>query len=125
MHEFGITQMLVENVVKQAEEHNASKVIQVEIEIGEFTFVNFEQIEFCYSTLIPETILKDSKLLLTLKKGTVECESCGYTGPVNTINEDESLHSFGLLSFTCPDCDSYTKIIDGKDFVIKRMKMQA
>ena len=86
MHEYGITTMLVENIINQVNNHDAKRVINVEVEIGEFAFLNFDQIEFCYESLIPNSILEGSKIILSEKKGTVKCDNCKYRGGVKTID---------------------------------------
>ena len=121
MHEYGITSMLVENILEQVTKHNAKRVINVEVEVGEFAFLNLDQIEFCYESLIANSILVGSIIILSEKKGTVKCDECDYLGGVKTIDED-GMH-YGVMSFMCPKCSGYTRIVDGQDFVIKRIKM--
>ncbi|OLS24366.1 MAG: putative hydrogenase nickel incorporation protein HypA [Candidatus Heimdallarchaeota archaeon LC_2] len=120
MHEYGITSMLVKNIIKQVSNHKVKRVIDVEVEIGEFAFLNFDQIQFCYESLIPNSILEGSKIILNEKKGTVKCDQCNYLGNIKTFDDD--MH-YGVLSFMCPNCDGFTKIVNGRDFVIKRIKM--
>lgn len=121
MHEFGITSMLVDRIISIARKEGAKKVLQVNIEIGEFSFLNPVQVEFCYSAIIPKTILEGSSLVLTRTKGTVRCNSCGYLGPIKII-EDEELQHMGLISFACPDCSQKTEIVEGKACTIKGLK---
>lgn len=122
MHEYGITTMLVEKIINEVNTNMGKRVIDVEVEIGEFTFLNFDQIEFCYETLIPDSILKGSKILLKHKEGKVRCDNCHYEGKANTLGEEEGIH-FGVLTFMCPECEGYTRIIEGQDFVIRRIKI--
>jgi hydrogenase nickel incorporation protein HypA/HybF len=114
--------MLVEKIINEVNSNMGKRVIDVDVEIGEFTFLNFEQIKFCYETLIPNSILEGSKIRLTQKEGKVSCEDCNYEGGANTLDQDDEIH-FGVLTFMCPDCYGYTRIVDGQDFIIKRIKM--
>lgn len=122
MHEYSITSMLVEKIIDEVNTNSGKRVINVEVEIGEFTFLNFDQVEFCYETLIPNSVLKGSKILLSKKQGIVKCDNCNYQGKANTVDQDHDMF-FGVLSFMCPDCEGMTRIIDGQGFVIKRIKM--
>ncbi len=112
--------MLVNSILETVTENGASKVISVEVEIGEFSFLIFDQVKFCYQSLITDTILEGSELILVEKKGLVQCESCGYTGPIATINDE---HNMGVLSFMCPECSRLTRIIEGADFVLNSINM--
>lgn len=123
MHEYGITSMLVERIISIAKKEGAKQVLRVNIEIGEFSLLNLDQVEFCYSTLIPNTILEGSSIHLTKTKGKVRCNSCGYLGPINVI-EDEEMLLYGLLSFACPDCSKMTEIVDGRAFTIRKIKFK-
>ena len=123
MHEYGITSMLVDNIIDTAKKNGAKQVLSVEVEIGEFTFLNLEQVEFCYSTLISDTILEGSEIILRLKKGVVKCNSCDYMGPISII-EDPDLYEMRLLSFICPECNKTTRIIEGQEFIIRNIKMK-
>ncbi|MCE7734373.1 MAG: hydrogenase maturation nickel metallochaperone HypA [Candidatus Heimdallarchaeota archaeon] len=123
MHEYGITSMLVEKIISIAKKEGAKQVLQVNIEIGEFSFLNLDQVEFCYSTLIPKTILEGSSIHLKKIKGTVQCKSCGYLGPINVIEDEDTLF-YGLVSYACPDCSKMTEIVDGRAFTIRKIKFK-
>ncbi|MHA2028928.1 MAG: hydrogenase maturation nickel metallochaperone HypA/HybF [Candidatus Kariarchaeaceae archaeon] len=122
MHEYGIATILVEKIINEVNTNLGKRVIDVEVEIGEYTFLNFDQIEFCYETLIPDSILEGSKILMNKKEGRVKCDNCSYEGKANTLDQDDGIH-FGVLTFMCPNCDGYTRIVEGQDFIIKRIKM--
>ena len=122
MHEYGITTVLVEKIINEVNTNMGKRVIDVEVEVGEFTFLNFDQIQFCYETLIPNSILEGSKIILNKTQGKVRCDSCEYEGKANTLGQDDGIH-FGVLTFMCPECEGYTRIIEGQDFVIRKIKM--
>ena len=44
MHEFSRTSQIVEAVLSEAEKQQAVRVIQVELEIGDLTFLGIEQV---------------------------------------------------------------------------------
>ena len=115
--------MLVNNIISTAEENGARKVVSVEVEIGEFSFLNFDQVEFCYHILTSDTILEGSKIKLSMKKGVVQCESCKYMGPIATVKDSEE-YGMEIMSFMCPECSRMTRIIEGQEFIIQRIEME-
>lgn len=124
MHEYGIATLLVEKIINEVNQNLGKRVIDVEVEIGEYTFLNFDQVKFCYETLISDSILEGSKILLNKKEGKVKCDDCEYKGKVNTLGQEDG-YLFGVLSFRCPKCDGYTRIVEGQDFIIRRIRIVA
>ena len=121
MHEGTITTQLVQSVLKQATERKAKKVVEVDLEIGQLTFLNPEQVMFWFETLTKDTILEGSKLVIEDREGTVRCSQCGYEGGFKY--EDDSAFHMPMPTLQCPECDAQVEIVGGKDCVIKRVKM--
>ena len=46
MHEAAIAQSIVKTVLEQAEQQHAIRVQSIDIEMGELSFLNHEQVEF-------------------------------------------------------------------------------
>ena len=77
MHEFAIATQIVESVLEEAKRHSAKKVAEVHLTIGKLTFLGVDQVHFSYEILVKDTIMKDSKLIITEQDGIIECPSCG------------------------------------------------
>jgi len=121
MHEFSITSQIVRAVLKEAEKRGAKGVLEVHLIIGKLTFLGIEQVKFSYQVLVEDTILNGSKLIIKHRSGKVKCEKCGYEGPIK-IEEDPVSH-ISLPSLTCRKCDSTVTILEGKECIIKGVKL--
>jgi len=122
MHEFSRTSQIVEAVLNEAQKQNAVKVTEVEVEIGDLTFLGIEQVRFAYEILIDKTIAKDSKLTIKQIPGRGKCESCGYDGPLSYLN-DEQFHMI-VPTFNCPRCGKPLSISAGRECVLKRIRIR-
>ncbi len=124
MHEFSAACSIVETALQAAREHSATKVNAVNIEVGEFTFLVPEQLEFNFEIAAKDTILEDAKLNITKVRGTLECDDCGFEG------ESESAHELPpeiavFAPLKCPRCGgSSTKIVGGKEFFITNIEAE-
>ena len=121
MHEFSITTQLVESVADEARRKNAKKVLEVHLIIGDLTLLGASQIRFAYKLLTQDNIMKDSKLYIRHKKGKVKCDKCGYKGDIMFRNNPVYHTAFPTLA--CPRCNSTVEIIQGKECVIKSIRM--
>jgi hydrogenase nickel incorporation protein HypA/HybF len=122
MHEFSRTSQIVEAVLGEAEKQHASKVIEVEVEIGDLTFLGIEQVRFAYEILTDKTIAKDSKLTIKQIPGRGRCESCGYDGPLSYL-DDPQFH-ISIPTFNCPRCGKPLSISGGQECIIKRIRIR-
>lgn len=121
VHEGSITSQIVESISKEATNRNAKKVTEVNLTIGELTFLNPEQVKFWYELLTKDTVMEGSKLIIKECKGKVRCIKCGYEGDFKYI-DDETFH-VSMPSLRCPKCDNPVEIIEGKDCIIKNIRM--
>jgi hydrogenase nickel incorporation protein HypA/HybF len=122
MHEFSRTSQIVEAVLGEAEKQHAVKVIEVELDIGDLTFLGIEQVRFAYKILTDETIAKNSKLNINQIPGRGRCDGCGYDGPLSYL-DDEQFHII-VPTFNCPQCGTPLSISGGRECVIKRIRIR-
>ena len=112
---------IVEIVSNEAKKRNAKKILEVHLVIGQLNFIGKEQLKFSYKILTEKTLLESSKLVIREEEANVECDSCGYEGPLNF----EGAQTFHLMipTLVCPKCGKIVEIIKGKEFFIKSVKM--
>lgn len=123
MHEYSATVHLVEAVLREARKRNSKRVTEVHLLIGKLSYFGTEQMQFWYEVLGKGTILEGSVLLIEEEEGEVECEICGYKGPIQL---EKAPHYFiAVPTLRCPICDSVVKIVRGKECIIKNIKMVA
>lgn len=122
MHELSRTSQIVEAVLSEAQKQNAKEVTEVEVEIGDLTFLGLEQVKFAYEILTDKTIAKNSKLRIKQMHGRGKCESCGYDGPLWYLNDPQFHISFP--TFNCPKCEKPLSITGGRECVIRRIRIK-
>jgi len=69
MHEWGITESVIKEIIRQANENNLKKIDKVCLSIGEDTDITSESVEFCFQNLVKETILAKAKLEIKKSNG--------------------------------------------------------
>jgi len=121
VHEGSITTQIVESVLQEAKQRSAKKVSEVQLVIGQLTFLNPEQVRFWYEILTKDTIMAGSKIAIEESKGIVKCPKCGYEGDFKYI-DDPALH-IATPTLNCPKCSGIVEIVGGKDCLIKNVKM--
>ena len=87
LHELSTAVSIVETVTRVAEANNVKKILEINVEIGQFTFINPEQLRFLFEIAADKTPLKDSKLNISIVSGKIHCNDCGYSGDV--ISEED------------------------------------
>ena len=122
MHEFSVTSNIVKLVLEEAKKHEAKKVLEVHLVIGKLTFLAVEQIKFSYDLIVKNTLMEGSKLEIEQRDGTVECSNCGYNGPINI--EEDPIYHFSFPSLLCPKCGSIAKIVEGKECIVKNIRLE-
>lgn len=121
MHEGTITTQMVQSVLREADQRKAKKVVEVNLELGQLTFLNPDQVRFWYEMLTKDTIMEGSKLEIEEREGTVRCSQCGYEGGFKY--SDNSAFHLPVPTLQCPKCDAPVEIVGGKDCVIRHVKM--
>jgi len=112
----------VEAVLSEAAKDGAAKVVEVEVEIGDLTFLGLEQVKFAYKILTEKTIAKDSKLTIKQIRGRGKCLSCGHNGPLSYL-DDPQFHVM-FPTFNCPGCGNPLSITAGRECVIRRIRIR-
>ena len=62
MHEWGITESVIKEIIKQAEENGLKKIDRVCLSVGADTGITSESLEFCFQNLAAGTILESVKV---------------------------------------------------------------
>jgi hydrogenase nickel incorporation protein HypA/HybF len=110
---------IVEVALEEAKRHDAIGVKQIQLEIGELTFLGVEQMKFAYEVLSEETILKDAELCIEEQKAVVKCDECGYEGGIEY--EDDYSYHLNFPKLLCPVCNGHVTIISGRECMISKI----
>ena len=112
MHELSIAQSIVDTVKDELKRYKATKVFALEIEIGVFSGVVSECLEFVFPEVVKNTLLEKAKVSFVKIPLEIECKSC----------TTKSIHD--EISIICPLCDSTNVlVIKGKELKISKMEM--
>ena len=69
MHEWHITEELLDQLRTQAKENQISKITKVQVELGEDSHITEDSLSFCFQVLSEKTIAKEAVLEVKLTAG--------------------------------------------------------
>ncbi len=123
MHEYGIISNLIRITLDRLAKESVSKVLLVEIEFGEFLFINPENARMAFDSLVSGTILEGSELRLQFVPGKIHCTSCGYEGGV-PLPKDKHLHYSNHL-LICPKCNAIPQVVQGLECAVTQIEIES
>lgn len=115
MHEFGITSRIVAAVSRIATANRATRLIRVDLLIGQLTFLSPRQVKLAYDLLAKGTLLEGSELVIHEGEGLVECRDCHYQQEAKMQPDDPNTFTDPLPLFACSECGGKVDIIKGKE----------
>jgi hydrogenase nickel incorporation protein HypA/HybF len=120
MHELSISSEIVRAVIDSTEKNNGKKVLSIQMEIGELTLINVDQVFFWVRELFKGSIAEGAEIKAKRIKARIHCKTCGYKGGIKSDQADP----FGHVSFqTCPECHSFqVKIVKGRECTLKKIQ---
>ncbi len=122
MHEFSFAFNIFKIAEATAIKHNAKKITEVQLEIGELTLIVPDLLKRSFEMATTGSIAEGAELVIKILPGKIKCRDCGKNSSV-TLSEESYLT--GLQLFQCRHCQSKnTEIIDGKKANIKNVKIQ-
>ena len=77
MHELSIAMSIADLAVQEAQQANASRINEIEIDVGDWSGVDYDALQFSLDAVLKSTeILKDAKLTINRYKPLMECKTC-------------------------------------------------
>ncbi len=120
MHEFSISSEIVRTVLDTAEKNKGKKVLSIELEIGELTHLNGDQVGFLIKELFKGSLAEGAEVKIKTIKARIHCKACGYKGGIRSDQEDSFRH---LALQTCPQCNSFQfKVEKGRECILRRIQ---
>ncbi len=120
MHEVSVMAGVVESVLKELEKYEVLRVEEVQLTLGELTFLGEEQLQFAYEIITRDTPLQDSVLVIVPEETELQCLSCGYQGKADKIGEEFHM---AMPSLACPKCKGKVKVLKGQSCRVTSMKV--
>jgi hydrogenase nickel incorporation protein HypA/HybF len=113
MHELPVTEHIIRIAKEEAEKHNASKVKEIRIKVGELSGLIPDCMQFYFDIASEGTIVHGAFLRIEKVPITIRCNDCGH---------QEELPS---RRFNCSKCESFNvKIIGGNEFLIDSLEVE-
>ncbi|MFC2118542.1 hydrogenase maturation nickel metallochaperone HypA [Bacteroidota bacterium] len=110
MHELSIAMNIIDIAEEYLEKAGASKVFEIDIEIGELSGVIPEALEFAMNHAVKDSVLDNAKIKIIHIRGIAKCKLCSA--------------EFAMKEpYTpCPECSEYNSdIITGKEMRVKSL----
>lgn len=130
MHEFSFASHIADVVMQHVKKNKVKKVLSVSVEVGEFTMIIPEYLTYCFDIVKANyNEIEDAEMLIKTVPGSIKCNSCGAITEISLKGSKESQQPDKLTLmnpsvFTCSKCkDTDTKIISGKQALVKSMKV--
>jgi hydrogenase nickel incorporation protein HypA/HybF len=113
MHEYPLTQRIVDIAVREAEKKGARRVVSVRLVIGETSGIIAESVQMYFDLIAEGTAAAGAELLVTSVKPEMRCPQCGK----NFIRP--------RFSFSCPDCGTLGNPTEkGREFYIESVELE-
>lgn len=113
MHELSITEHLLADCIKNAEEQNASKIRVIHLCIGQLRGIVPDCIQIYLDMLSEGTIAEGARIESESLPVKVKCMDCKAEGEITSHHLE------------CPHCGSLRlKLLSGKEFYIKSMEVE-
>lgn len=113
MHEFAVTQSLLETASDYAQKNNAKRVISLNLVIGDLSGIIDESVQFYWDFISKDTICENSTLNFDHRNAVMKCMACEY----QFIMDGELM--------PCPQCESMDiKIIAGDEFRLESIEIE-
>lgn len=120
MHEFSISNEIVQNVLDAAKKNGGQRVLSIQLEIGELALLNVGQVTFWIHELFKGTVAEGAKINVKTIKARIRCESCGYKGGMNLDGQDPFRH---FIPYSCPKCSSFQINVEkGRECTLRRIQ---
>lgn len=125
MHEFGITSRIVDAVRRVAAQNGATRVLRVDLMIGQLTFLSTPQVKLAYQILVRGTPLEGSELSIVESQGLVRCADCHHEKEISFSLADgpDSLPT-PLPLFSCSECGGKVAVVQGKECQITGVALE-
>ncbi len=110
MHELALTEGILKVVSSEQKKGAFTRVLEIELGIGEFSGVIPSCIEEFFPLAAKDTAAEGAKLVMETIPASFTCSDCGYRGAIDRH------------AARCPDCGSTAiRMTAGREFFIKNL----
>ncbi len=115
MHELSITQNILEIALDYGRRSQASRILEIHLQIGEISGLVPECLHQCFEIVSEGTIAAGAKLCIERIPARMRCQRCAIPFPVDP----------SVWETRCPSCGSKeTGLISGRELKIDSLEVQ-
>ncbi len=104
MHELSVAMGIVRIAENEMAKAKAKSVELIELEIGTLAGIEFDSLDFVWTSAVKDTVLENAEKRIKIIHGKAQCGDCNAIYPIQFIYDN------------CPDCGSFLKrIVQGKE----------
>jgi hydrogenase nickel incorporation protein HypA/HybF len=124
LHELSVMQQVTDSIMELAGERGATRIDSVHLQVGELTFLEWDQMEFAWEIYTRNVgpPLEGAEMTLEKVEARGTCPSCGYSGPLKVVDFPDS--HFSTPTLDCPECGEVVTVTEGRDLLIRDVRMQ-
>jgi len=110
MHELSIAMSIVDIAEEEVKKNNATKVIEIELEIGKLSGIEPYALDFAWDQAILKTVLENAERKTLYVEARAKCLDCGHEFEIDNFYDE------------CPECRSFMKELkSGKELRVKSL----
>jgi hydrogenase nickel incorporation protein HypA/HybF len=114
MHELSVTQSILDIALDYALRSQATKVIEIHLQVGEISDFDDEWIQRYFDFLAKGTIAEGAKLHISRVAARLQCEQCSFIFPLDR----------SAWNTQCPSCQSQkSRLLSGREFRIESLEV--
>ncbi len=115
MHELQVTERILNIALKHAATNNVSKIISIQLRIGELSDLENEWIQQYFDHLSKDTIAKGAILKIERAPVVMQCDTCAHSFQIDIKQ---------IKEIQCPECgEKKCTLTSGREYYIKDMEV--
>ncbi|AMK15664.1 hydrogenase maturation nickel metallochaperone HypA [Methanobrevibacter olleyae] len=119
MHSSTVVQSILNVALETAEEYDANKVTEINVEIGKLNWITTDKLKYIFSVLSKDTLAENAELIVNEADAKIKCYNCNYIGLIDNINKEI------IPMVLCPKCGSHrVNVLKGYDLNIGNITIE-
>ena len=103
MHEFSITQSILDIALRHGEKAGAQRITRLNLVIGELSSIIDDSVQFYWDIVARDTIAEGAQLSFERVPGSLRCLTCG------------EVFRMDGRAYVCPACGEHEVVVAGGD----------